>query len=54
MDQLIKAAKDSDQKELQALTGLGADNLEDDDDLIETESEEDEKVCVHFSHFIFD
>ncbi|RYQ93472.1 hypothetical protein Ahy_B09g099749 isoform A [Arachis hypogaea] len=43
MDRLIKATKDSDQKELQVLTGLGDDDLEDDDDLIEIESEEDEK-----------
>ncbi|XP_020987064.1 uncharacterized protein LOC107467586 isoform X1 [Arachis duranensis] len=43
MDRLIKVTKDSDQKELQVLTGLGADDLEDDDDLIEIESEEDEK-----------
>ncbi|TKY50763.1 Ribosome-associated, YjgA [Spatholobus suberectus] len=39
MDRLIKATKGSDQKELQALTGLGS---EDDDDLVESESEEDE------------
>ncbi|XP_061364732.1 uncharacterized protein LOC133308146 [Gastrolobium bilobum] len=44
MDRLIKATKDSNHKELQALTGLGSDNLEDDDDdLIETEYEEDEE-----------
>jgi len=47
MERLIKATKDSNQKELQALTGLGSDDPEpeDDDDLVESESEEDEEVC---------
>lgn len=44
MDRLIRATKDSDQRELQALTALGPDNLEEDDDLIQTEYEEDEEV----------
>ncbi|KAG4918654.1 hypothetical protein JHK85_056935 [Glycine max] len=45
MERLIKATKDSNQKELQALTGLGPDDPEpeDDDDLVESESEEDEE-----------
>ncbi|KAL2324012.1 hypothetical protein Fmac_023070 [Flemingia macrophylla] len=44
MDRLIRATKDSDHKELQALTGLGSDDPEDDDDdLVESESEEDEE-----------
>ncbi|KAH1190558.1 hypothetical protein GmHk_20G058067 [Glycine max] len=45
MERLIKATKDSNQKELQALTGLGSDDPEpeDDDDLVESESEEDEE-----------
>lgn len=47
MDRLIKATKDSDHKELQALTGLGSDDSEDDYDLVESESEEDEEVCIH-------
>ncbi|KAK7280563.1 hypothetical protein RJT34_25627 [Clitoria ternatea] len=42
MDRLIKATKDSDQKELQALTGLGSDDL-DDDDVVESEYEEGEE-----------
>lgn len=42
MDRLIRATKDSDHKELQALTGLGSDAPED-DDLVESESEEDEE-----------
>lgn len=43
MDRLIKATKDSDHKELQALTGPGSDNPEDDDEnLIETEEEDGE------------
>lgn len=44
MDGLIKATKDSDHKELQALTGLGPDDPEDDDEnLIETEDEKDDE-----------
>ncbi|MED6107552.1 hypothetical protein PIB30_015083 [Stylosanthes scabra] len=44
MDRLIQATKDSDEKELQALTGLGAEDFEDDDDdFMEAQSEEDEK-----------
>ncbi|CAJ1977613.1 unnamed protein product [Sphenostylis stenocarpa] len=45
MDRLIKATKDSDHKELRALTGLGSDDPEDDDedDLVESESEEDQE-----------
>ncbi|KAL5070736.1 hypothetical protein RYX36_021623 [Vicia faba] len=44
MDRLIKATKDSDHKELQALTGLGSYDPEDDDEnLIETEEEEDDE-----------
>ncbi|CAK8574168.1 unnamed protein product [Lathyrus sativus] len=44
MDRLIKATKDSDHKELQALTGLGSNDLEDDDEnLIETEEEEEDE-----------
>ncbi|XP_014512621.1 uncharacterized protein LOC106771203 isoform X2 [Vigna radiata var. radiata] len=45
MDRLIKATKDSDHKELQALTGLGSDDPEDDDedDSVESESEEDQE-----------
>jgi len=52
MDRLIKATKDSDHKELQALIGLGSDDPEDDDedDLVESESEEVQEVCIqHFS-----
>lgn len=52
MDRLIKATKDSDHKELQALTALVSDKLDDDDNLIETEfeeeEEEEEEVLVHF------
>ncbi|XP_019428139.1 PREDICTED: uncharacterized protein LOC109336172 isoform X1 [Lupinus angustifolius] len=44
MDRLIAATKNSDHKELQALTGLGSEDLEDDDALIETEDEEEEEV----------
>ncbi|ESW14821.1 hypothetical protein PHAVU_007G020200 [Phaseolus vulgaris] len=42
MDRLIKATKGSDQKELQALIGLGSGDPEDDDedDLVESEPEE--------------
>ncbi|CAL0300535.1 unnamed protein product [Lupinus luteus] len=43
MDRLITATKNSDHKELQALTGLGSEDLEDDDTLIETEDEEEEE-----------
>ncbi|KAK7343353.1 hypothetical protein VNO77_12020 [Canavalia gladiata] len=43
MDRLIRATKDSDHKELQVLTGLGSDDLEADDYLVEPESEEDEE-----------
>ncbi|WVY96019.1 hypothetical protein V8G54_028170 [Vigna mungo] len=45
MDRLIRATKDSDHKELQALTGLGSDDPEDDDedDSVESESEEDQE-----------
>ncbi|KAK7270191.1 hypothetical protein RIF29_23152 [Crotalaria pallida] len=43
MDRLITATKNSDHKELQALTGLGSEDLEDDDDMIETEDEEEEE-----------
>ncbi|KAE9618492.1 hypothetical protein Lal_00047213 [Lupinus albus] len=43
MDRLLTATKNSDHKELQALTGLGAEDLEDDDVLIETEDEEEEE-----------
>ncbi|XP_027366892.1 uncharacterized protein LOC113873110 [Abrus precatorius] len=42
MDRLIQATKDSNHKELQALTGLGSDDVEDGDDLVESEYEEDE------------
>jgi len=55
MDRLIKATKDSDHKELQALIGLGSDDPEDDDedDLVESESEEVQEVCIqHFSWII--
>jgi hypothetical protein len=44
MDRLIKATKDSDHEELRALTGLVSDDLEDDDDSIETEDEEEDEV----------
>jgi len=45
MDRLIKATKDSDHKELQALTGLGPDDPEDDgENLVETEDEQDDEV----------
>lgn len=40
MDKLIKATKDADHKELQALSGLGSEVLEGDDDYTESESEE--------------
>lgn len=52
MDRLIKATKDSDHKELQALTGLGSDDPEDDDedDSVESESEEDQEVCIQHSY----
>ncbi|QCE08693.1 ribosome-associated protein [Vigna unguiculata] len=45
MDRLVKATKDSDYKELQALTGLGSDDPEDDDEdgLVESESEENQE-----------
>ncbi|KEH44336.1 putative ribosome-associated, YjgA, PSPTO4464-like domain-containing protein [Medicago truncatula] len=44
MDRLIKATKDSDHKELQALTGLGPDDPEDDsENLVETEDEKDDE-----------
>ncbi|KAK7390823.1 hypothetical protein VNO78_18925 [Psophocarpus tetragonolobus] len=48
MDRLIKATKDSDQKELQALTGLVSDDPEDVDD-VESESEDDEEFNWHDS-----
>lgn len=51
MDRLIKATKDSDHKELQALTALVSDRPDDDNNLIETEyeeEEEEEEVWVHF------
>lgn len=45
MDRLIKATRDSDHKELQALTGLGSDDsVDDDDNLTETEDEEEDEV----------
>lgn len=45
MDRLIKATKDSDHNELQALTGLGSNDLGDDDEnLIESEEEEEDEV----------
>lgn len=47
MDRLIRATRDSDQKELQALTGLVSDDVEEDDDIIESEDEEVEEVFVH-------
>lgn len=43
MDRLIKATKDSDHKELQALTALVSDRPDDDNNLIETEYEEEEE-----------
>lgn len=51
MDRLIKATKDSDHKELQALSALASEVLDGDDDFTETESEEDE-VYMH-SHINF-
>jgi len=52
MDRLVKATKDSDYKELQALTGLGSDDPEDDDEdgLVESESEENQEVCIQHSY----
>lgn len=52
MDRLIKATKDSDHKELQALTGLGSEDLVDYDELIESECEEEEEVRIHTLNII--
>ena len=51
MDKLIKATKDSDHQELQALSGLDSEVVEGDDDILEADIEEDEEVWIQISNF---
>ena len=44
MDKLIKATKDSDHQELQALSDLDSEVVEGDNDILGTDIEEDEEV----------